>query len=443
MIVRGVPSYAEEQAWPDRLALVDKLRNSEFDQLEHELTTYQGQYQQGQLSDDRVDFAFLAFANSDPALEAKLNQWVEARPDSYAALLARAYHYASLAFHSRGYKWVRDTSREQLSAMAGYYQKSAKDLHAALVENANLTVAYGKLIRTATIRGNDELLARSFEAALRVDPDSNQVRESYVFALQPKWGGNEERWRTFLDAYEGMPEQELRNRLDRFALYVKARRMERARRWREALELYDKALKIDEQSIYYYRRGIRHHFLKDYEQAISDFNRALALRPQQADVYAFRAWSQRKRNQPEAALADWNMAIRLDALDPKHLADRAKLLTRLGRHEEAISDLNNALVFGSHDARKWAARGKIYLYKLKDLRKAVPDLRRATELDREKAGYWYDLGYALFKLVDCEAGKAMSTYLEVCKAGSDCQEKYLEAAKKMVARVRNTEKCLR
>jgi hypothetical protein len=75
--------------YPDKRELVDMLRRGSLTKLERRLTAYQSAFENGRASDELVDHAYRAFANSDPELAGLLDRWVEKQPTSYAARAAR------------------------------------------------------------------------------------------------------------------------------------------------------------------------------------------------------------------------------------------------------------------------------------------------------------------------------------------------------------------
>ncbi|MBT9438251.1 MAG: tetratricopeptide repeat protein, partial [Desulfobacterales bacterium] len=79
----------------------------------------------------------------------------------------------------------------------------------------------------------------------------------------------------------------------------------------------------------YYNRGVAYAFLNQYERAIEDYNKAIALDPNNAEAYNNRGVAYAFLNQYERAIADYNKAIALDpnfamAYDNREIA-RSKL----------------------------------------------------------------------------------------------------------------------
>lgn len=76
-------------------------------------------------------------------------------------------------------------------------------------------------------------------------------------------------------------------------------------------------------------RGLARADFRAYRLAIEDFSHALALDPDQPDVYAFRAAAHRYLKDPGAAAADLDQALTLDSENIEALLERG-ILRRLG-----------------------------------------------------------------------------------------------------------------
>lgn len=142
-----------------------------------------------------------------------------------------------------------------------------------------------------------------------------------------------------------------------------------------------------------------------------------------------RAWIHGKQGNADLAMKDLNLVLSLDSLDPDALRARVLLLKKEGKFKEALQDAENALKFGSHDAYVWWTRGELQLYQFKDYANAVQSLKRATELDPDEAGMWFDYSVALNGVKDCAIVDALQKYLSLCERGGKCSEERLKWAK--------------
>lgn len=131
-------------------------------------------------------------------------------------------------------------------------------------------------------------------------------------------------------------------------------------------------------------RGRQHRFAQRYDQALTDVNRALAIRPEYQDAYVTRGWTYSMMGRYADAMADFDRAVELNPGDAETFARRGETYRLMVRYDEALTDLDRAL--GLDPDRDWilAERGETYrLMGWYD--EALADFDRAVELDPEYA----------------------------------------------------------
>jgi tetratricopeptide (TPR) repeat protein len=169
--------------------LLSLLQKGNFDQLESLLATVIREYEADRRKERQVEVAFDTFHRAPVNLERPLNNWVQAKPDSYSAHLARASFYNSMAWLKRGAGDANHTSPEQFARMHQYLAKAARDLSEArrLKPDAVLPIVYQ--MEGLVSDGNREQAQRLYEEALALDPTSLAARWQYLWSLVPRWGG--------------------------------------------------------------------------------------------------------------------------------------------------------------------------------------------------------------------------------------------------------------
>lgn len=126
--------------------------------------------------------------------------------------------------------------------------------------------------------------------------------------------------------------------------------------------------------------GVTHLQMRDYERAIRDFDRALALEPGLVVAWRQRALAYRSKGDYERALADFEQAILLAPSDARLYTDRGVAYELLGDYPSAIRDFNRAIAFKPNHASAIEARGRTYFY-LGNFAQAAADLQRGLALD--------------------------------------------------------------
>jgi tetratricopeptide (TPR) repeat protein len=145
---------------------------------------------------------------------------------------------------------------------------------------------------------------------------------------------------------------------------------------------------------FYKQRGIAAYRAGDFLGAISNFDEAIRLNPDDAQSYNIRGNVWDELGILERALADYEEAIRLDPNSPAVFRDRAILWQRQGALDKALVDLDRAIRFSFTDANLYCDRGLIWYQKGRRER-AIADFDRAIKLDPNFAAAYINRGLIL------------------------------------------------
>lgn len=422
--------------YPDSYWLLKQLHAGNYGALEEKLPSYQANFEAGRSSDRLVQWAYSSFRNSDPELQARLDNWVKSKPHSYAARMARANYLEHLGWMSRGTKLASETKDNQLQSMEAEFDRAIADLNAAIKLNPRLTVAYANIISLSKTVTSLEQRTVLLNKALEINPASYAVRDAYLLGLQPKWGGSIEAIRAFM---EGMKSQVKNNRdlalLFGYDFYTVGSQMIEDGKYRDAIRYLDEAIKTSNNQIYYHDRGRTYLYLGEYDNALTDLDHALELGQPLSGTLSTRAWVNIYRNDPQQALTDADKAISLDGLGPSSRRARGLALEDLGRYPEALKEFTTALKYGQYEAKSWYLRGHLYLTHFKDYKKAEQDLKKAVDLAPRDTYYLFEYGQAVAYRNSCEAVPVFRTYLEVCNVKrTGCNDSSIERARSAIQR---------
>jgi serine/threonine protein kinase/Flp pilus assembly protein TadD len=148
-----------------------------------------------------------------------------------------------------------------------------------------------------------------------------------------------------------------------------------------AIELLDRALAIDPaHSGALAERSRRHAKRKDFESALRDAERLVAVRPRSAQGHRMAGRIRVEQHDTERALERFGEALRIDPDDPITLNERARLYRGLGRHDEAMTDINRAIELDPDYPRSYYERAELN-GALEQLENVLADLRQAVELN--------------------------------------------------------------
>jgi tetratricopeptide (TPR) repeat protein len=112
--------------------------------------------------------------------------------------------------------------------------------------------------------------------------------------------------------------------------------------------VYDEAIAIQPHAYLYYNRGNAKLDLKRYEEAIFDYNQALALEANDADAYYNRGLAKAKLQRYEEAIADYDEAIRLQPTEASSYYDKACVFALTNRLEDCFRSLKQAFELDPH-----------------------------------------------------------------------------------------------
>ncbi|MEG4347204.1 tetratricopeptide repeat protein [Microcoleus sp. A003_D6] len=178
----------------------------------------------------------------------------------------------------------------------------------------------------------------------------------------------------------------------------KGRCLNSLERYDEALESYDRALKLDANNqLAWANRGYVLNKIKRYEEALVSYERAIQL-----DTNYLWAWANRgsvlyNLKRYDEALASYDREIELDANNQLAWALRGYLLYNLKRYNEALVSYDREIELDANNQLAWANRGYV-LNDLKRYEEALESYDMALKLDANNQSAWALRGYVLYNL---------------------------------------------
>jgi tetratricopeptide (TPR) repeat protein len=149
------------------------------------------------------------------------------------------------------------------------------------------------------------------------------------------------------------------------------------------------------------RRGQAQADLGNCNQALEDFDQAIALLPNEAWSIARRGVTYRQMECYDESIADLTQAIKLKPDYKWALAWRGMTYRRMKHYDEAIADLTQAITLKPDYEWAWVQRGVTYR-RMKHYDEAIADLTQAITLkpDNEWALAWRGVTYRRMKHYD-------------------------------------------
>ena len=150
--------------------------------------------------------------------------------------------------------------------------------------------------------------------------------------------------------------------------------------WSIAIDQFTKAMQLDTYIYYYDKRGYAHHALGQYENAVSDYTKAIKFDPEYGRTYYNRGNSYEKLGQYQNAIADYTKAIKVNPYNGSAYTSRGNAHQELGQYQTAITDYDKAIQLDPDYASAYYNRGYTY-WRISQKGKFREDRRKSCSLD--------------------------------------------------------------
>ena len=166
----------------------------------------------------------------------------------------------------------------------------------------------------------------------------------------------------------------------------------------QAITDFDRAIAINpEYAEAYYSRGVTHGKIGDHRQAISDYDRAIGINPELALAYINRGAAYHELGDQRHAISDYDRAIEINPKYAETYNNRGIAYGELGEQRQAISDYDRAIEINPEYAEAYNNRGAVYGM-LRNNRQAISDYDKAIAIDPEFALAYINRGGAYREL---------------------------------------------
>ena len=313
----GKDAYGYPRSYVDGTALRALLGRGRF----RELSTYIEQFEADVEADYHTEYFMNdsadAFASGEHELDASLDAWVAATPDSFAPYLARGAHRFAVGFAERGSDVIRKTDAANLSAMNAAFALSLADLEQAQHLNPHVVTAIRYQLRIAfSAAAHRSEFNALVGRAIQTCRGCFQPRVTQQVGLQPRWGGSYELMgnaarranRTFNHRFELLAGYE---QLDRSRVLAAAKDLKGARAAAE------RAQALGENADFIEHLAHVMEWQGDEAGALRAINRAIDIRPMRPELLIFRVrleLTEALKNY-ESAHDDLLTVLRLDPAD--------------------------------------------------------------------------------------------------------------------------------
>lgn len=163
----------------------------------------------------------------------------------------------------------------------------------------------------------------------------------------------------------------------------------------EAVTSFDRALALDpDYAEAYCGRALAFRALKEHDAAITDFKRAIALKPDFVQAYYNYGLLLDQLNRPDEAIAAFDRAIEDRQDYARAYIGRGSTLFHLGKYDAAVASFERAIAIDPDNAEAYSHRGAA-LQASKKLDAAIASYDRAIAIAPDVAGYQWNRSLAL------------------------------------------------
>lgn len=414
-----LPGDCPESTWPGAAHASGLLCEERYAELEALLTDLDRAYAANPLCEPNITKAYEGLGEESEERLAALAHWVEARPDSFQAHIARAEALVTAGYQARGRRWARDTPEENFERMREYFREAFAELDAAESIHPYHMYATAIALRILRAHGSAEQARRVADRYLEHDPLSYVVRFRLIEALEPRWGGSLQDVRRVAEEAQATVDRNPRLRiLLGFEHAFRARIAYQEKKTEEVVAHYTRALAYgDDGTDWSLGRATANKRADRMAEASRDINRVLELRPDYAYALAIRASIRMVAGAEEKALEDLNRAIELSPEYAWPRQMRGKIHQGKRRWQEAVSDYEVSLQGDPNDTWVLGQTGYLYLRWLKQPEKAIPPLLRSVSIEPGDGYDWYYLARAQELAGDPSAGESYRRFLSLTDEG--------------------------
>jgi tetratricopeptide (TPR) repeat protein len=131
---------------------------------------------------------------------------------------------------------------------------------------------------------------------------------------------------------------------------------------------------------FYINRGIAYYKKGQYDQATSDYDKALEINPRSAGAFYNRGLVYGKiKGQYDQAISDFTKALEINPRDAEAYVNRGNTYYLRNQYDQAISDYDKALEINPRSAGAIYDRGLAHYFK-KEYDKSWDDIKKAQDL---------------------------------------------------------------
>ncbi|MBI3045907.1 MAG: M48 family metalloprotease [Betaproteobacteria bacterium] len=377
---------------PVQRQVIEALDRRDYEALERLLGGYVEKFERDPGSSLDLQFAFHAFFLLLGSDEVAMNEWGEKMPASYSARVARGIFHIGRGLEARGTEYIQDTPQEDIRTMQAFLAKARSDLEQSLgMTQKPYLSRYWLIVLFQKVGGRGNAKPQYAEA-VKLAPQSLELRLEYMKGLEPRWGGSFAEMQAF--AAESASQLVDRAAASRIAARIPAYRgweRMKAEDYDQALSFYNEAVRFHPGGATLCERSYVLSKLKRHAEAFADAKQGLSKARRNEYCQERAVWSVQHVDNWKETVNLMNLVLEMDPESAGAYNQRAWAYYEQGKRDLAHRDFLAAAKLGDGFAQ--LTIGKMYLSGngvKQDLKQAEFWLRKAAAQAQPEAKRFLD-----------------------------------------------------
>ncbi|WP_016953184.1 serine protease [Anabaena sp. PCC 7108] len=269
------------------------------------------------------------------------------------------------------------------------YSKAIEAMEEAIKLDQNLWQVYYNISFILVSQGKYELALSTIDMA--INKQTKEIHRSYL--LKSIILGQFQKHENALEAINlGIKAAEESHKPEPLLYLVSGYLLEKSKQYNEAISYYNKALEIDSQiSEIYLNRGKIYGQQRRTDLEIADYTQAININPKFTQAYYNRGVVYDEQGENDLAIADYTQAIKINPKFTQAYYNRGVVYDEQGENDLAIADYTQAIKLNNKYAEAYNNRAGIYRKTgKKDL--AFSDYNQAINLNPKDERFYYNRG---------------------------------------------------
>jgi tetratricopeptide (TPR) repeat protein len=349
---------------PVQRQVVSLLEQRDYPELESVLGSLQLAFEADESASVSLEKAYHAFDKVPRGADAAFNEWAKKYPSSYAALTARGSYFYYQGLDARGTEYFRNTPAKNIRAMRSYLGWARLDLEHSLTLTTKPYLSRMTLMSIDRANGNRRGESAQYQEAVKLAPQSVELRVARIFGLEPRWGGSYREMERFLA--ESRSQLKDPAAVARLAARIPAYRgyeRQQAGDYQQARKHYDESIALYAGAGALCERSYVLGQLQRHEEAFADIKLALSKARDNRYCLDLAASAAAVIKSPLEAIDVMNLVIESDPASVHALNQRGWRQQQLGKLDLAFQDYLASARLGDDWGQlmagkmRWAGRG--------------------------------------------------------------------------------------